>query len=321
MIEDENKIFKNLIKKDPEPGKKNRVMRDYHLYKIPGWVYNKNVDFVEIKYKTLKRSLNKVGLNAQCLYDIIELGLTNIEHRPKCNICGNFCKFKCFSGYSTTCGNFNCIKKQISKSVSKLWENSNYKSTQINSHLEYFKKNEDAIEAIRQRNIEMWKNDEYRNKLIESHKQYILNNPDKMLSSFHGKTFSNKMNKNINFDSSWEKDFIKFCDNQEFIKSIERATFSIPYEFENKKHNYFPDFILTLTNDKKLVIEIKSKWLINFKQINLAKFDAGKNFVIKNKNTYADYLLLIDSDLYKPPTFKDKFNTENVKKILENYLN
>jgi len=99
------------------------------------------------------------------------------------------------------------------------------------------------------------------------------------------------MNKNIypEYRSSWEREFMKYCDKNENIKYWSTEYFPIYYikPTDNKKHRYYPDLYILLKNGEKYIIEIKPSKQIN-NPINQAKFKAAKEFCDKN-----DYKFLI----------------------------
>ncbi len=99
----ELEIFNILLSKDPTPGISNRIMRIDNMYEIPGWVfglYNEVDETVKVKYKKLNKTVRDLGYTDQIVYDILILGLTNIDERPKCPICGNTSRYENFTrGY------------------------------------------------------------------------------------------------------------------------------------------------------------------------------------------------------------------------------
>lgn len=43
--------FNNLLKIDPNPGQKNRCHRIGNVLYVPGWVFGKELEEIEVKYK------------------------------------------------------------------------------------------------------------------------------------------------------------------------------------------------------------------------------------------------------------------------------
>ena len=70
---------------------------------------------------------------------------------------------------------------------------------------------------------------------------------------------------NIIYRSSWELEFMKWCDRQRTIVEWGSEEFFIPYisPVDNRVHRYFPDFIIKVREQtgevKRYVIEVKPK--------------------------------------------------------------
>lgn len=64
----------------------------------------------------------------------------------------------------------------------------------------------------------------------------------------------------IQFDSSYEMNFIEWCESNENIVLLERDFDLLEYEYNGRRH-FVPDFRLWLSNGDFLVVEIKSDWL------------------------------------------------------------
>ena len=103
----EKEQFENLLKKNPFPGKIDQSRlgssRNHKSYVfIPGWVIDKDPESMyEIKFVEL---VNHYKINSQILYDITILGLTSIDSRPKCWVCGKEASFNGWNrGYAKGC--------------------------------------------------------------------------------------------------------------------------------------------------------------------------------------------------------------------------
>jgi hypothetical protein len=70
---------------------------------------------------------------------------------------------------------------------------------------------------------------------------------------------------NIIYRSSWERKFLKYCDNNENIIEYSSEEIVLPYRspVDNRIHRYFPDFYIKVKESngqiKKYLIEIKPK--------------------------------------------------------------
>lgn len=317
----EKEMFDNLLKKDPSPGIKNRIIiNENREIIIPGWMIDSIEDYVNIGKKSTFHYANKFGYTSQIMYDIGVLGLTSINDRPRCPICGNPVEFNIFTrGYFKTCKNPECSKNAIKLTVTELWKNQEYKEIQSRSHAEWASFPENK-ELMRVRSLKMWEDDEYRNRLKTAHIEWAKNNPDKVKSGsnfrgIHGKELSQKSrNGYLFYDSTWEKDFIDFCNKSDFIRSIERSKLHIPYLYEDFTRNYFPDFEIELFTGELLLIEIKPKYLINTDSKTKKKIEAGKKFV-SEENRFLAYLVLNEEILYDDVHFK-KFSSLKLEKFI-----
>lgn len=303
--------FNKLLKIDPNPGQKNRCHRIDNILYVPGWVFGKEPNEVEVKYKKLNKVFNSIGYSTQLIYDILNLGLTNISDRPVCPICDKPTTFNNFwLGYTKTCKDYECRRQSIKSRVTDLWRDEDYRKTQVKSHQEWASVPENK-QKMRETSINIWKRPDYRSKLVEIHKNYILNNPDKILTSVHGVFRSNRQSIDIHYDSSWEKKFLELCErNNNVIISYDRAYLDIPYVYQDKEHTFFPDFKVCLNNGKTLLVEIKAKWLIEHQPKNLEKFKHGEGFV-SNSSTFDKFIVLTDDELFFPPNYK-KFKDDNL---------
>ena len=314
----ELEIFNILLSKDPTPGISNRIKRIDNMYEIPGWVfglYNEVDETVKVKYKKLDKTVRDLGYTDQIVYDILILGLTNIDERPKCPICGNTSRYENFTrGYQKTCGNDVCIHTSIQSTVKSLWDNEEYKETQIKSHLLWCS-NEENIQKMRELSLDVWKRDGYREKQIKSHKEFAKNNPEKLRSGNYGtQECSKAKDMKLHYDSSWEQKFIIFCDECDKISSINRPDFCIPYTYLGTDFTYYPDFVVILQNGAKILFEIKPDYLLNDKKTQ-SKIIAAGNYV--QKDMY--YIVLTETTLFMDASCK-KINISSLMNLI-NKLN
>jgi hypothetical protein len=348
---EETKLFALLLSKDPKPGTKNRIIKNDRIYYLPGWIFDSEEEIVVVKYKSLNRAIIKAGYTPQIVFDILQLGLTDISQRPVCQICGKPVKFfKIYTGgYLKTCSDPNCKSELSRKEVTKLWENQDYRNTQVNSHKEWASK-EENLEQMRQISLRTWKDQNYRdkqvashkewsnkeeNKLIlskrsssawqneeyrkhqsEIHKEFAKNNPEKVRAGQGGNVLSKKSLKGqLRYDSSWEKEFVELLDDIEEVISVERAEFSIPYTIGKEVHNYFPDLVIEFNDKRKFLVEIKANWMIKYDIKTPEKIKAGKKYVEDNNSIFYGYILLKDENLCDGPHYV-KFNRELARKEL-----
>lgn len=72
----------------------------------------------------------------------------------------------------------------------------------------------------------------------------------KLLESAKGKP--------IIFRSSWEKQFVGWCERSDKVQSWASEPICIDYSMpDGSKHHYYPDFAVVFTNGDKWIVEIK----------------------------------------------------------------
>ena len=114
---------------------------------------------------------------------------------------------------------------------------------------------------------------------------------DDILHKYHQNLFKKEIYKDINYQGSYELDFlVKF--NEDF--KIERGKM-FKYEYNGKIKRYFPDFYLPKYN---LIVEIKSNYIYNLaKDINELKkksvLKKGFNFIFIIDKNYTDFNKLL----------------------------
>ena len=66
---------------------------------------------------------------------------------------------------------------------------------------------------------------------------------------------------NIIYRSLWERNFMKYCDENKNIIEWGSEELIVPYisPLDNKQHRYFPDFYIKTKNGDKFMVEIKPK--------------------------------------------------------------
>lgn len=116
-----------------------------------------------------------------------------------------------------------------------------------------------------------------------------------------GYIFSTKMNSDVYYRSSWEKEFISYLDKNEDIKQFLHDSIRIPYyDAKNHKRNYIVDFLVTKNNGDKELIEIKPSCFTE-KDINKRKFAAARKYCedqgIKFRVLTEKYLLHLGLDI------------------------
>lgn len=95
-----------------------------------------------------------------------------------------------------------------------------------------------------------------------------------------GHYFSNKLNKEIYYRSSWELGYFKNLDNDNTVKIFINEPIYISYYYFSKKRNYIPDLLVEYIDGSRKLIEIKPSCYENA-EINKQKFKAAREYCKK----------------------------------------
>lgn len=133
---------------------------------------------------------------------------------------------------------------------------------------------------------ELWKDSEYR---------------ERVMSGYNSCIYVRKDGKHLNLRSSYEYNVCKILESLDIDFEYEVTYF--PYEFDGKKHMYFPDFYLPLYN---LYLEVKPE-IFQSEKISLTKLysvlDRGYNIVFIGESEIEDISLFIEK--IRPYNFND----------------
>lgn len=123
-----------------------------------------------------------------------------------------------------------------------------------------------------------------------------------------GHFYSERQDKNILYRSSYEHRFLSICEKNIEIKEFDTCHFSLPYNFNDKKKNYIPDFKVSYINDTCSLVEIKPFNLLHDPQ-NRKKFETAEKFCQQNN---FDFLLITEKDLFS--SYREKLDySKNLK--------
>lgn len=103
----------------------------------------------------------------------------------------------------------------------------------------------------------------------------------------------------IFYHSSWEKFIIKLLDSSPLVKKFAYEPFGIPYKYDGDMHTYFPDFLVTLCNGDKYLLELKGQVGKGYKDKN--KFKAAQKYCDKRDIQYIVIKGHNYSDILKNP--------------------
>lgn len=92
-----------------------------------------------------------------------------------------------------------------------------------------------------------------------------------------GKRIQSKKGGTIFCHSSWEEKLAKRLDDDDEILTFKKEPFPIPYFFDGKNRNYYPDFFVLRSDGVQLVVEIKPQAFLKI-PMNMVKFEAAKKF-------------------------------------------
>ena len=111
-------------------------------------------------------------------------------------------------------------------------------------------------------------------------------------------------------DSGWEGSAAYHFERSNLVKSYvrnERLGFIIRYHFEDEDHDYYPDFIVRLTNDLNLILEIKGKE----RRKDPVKYEAAKRWVdaVNHARKYGRWAFDVCDRLQELATILKKHNT------------
>lgn len=322
MINEKEKIiFNNLIKQNPKIGKKYkeneyliRKGKGEILYKIFSWMTNDNKEYY-ISSKNSKKFF-EYDLTPQLYYDIVILGLKNIEDRPKCE-CGKYTKFlSIINGYRKYCDRSCMYKYRITSEEFKTCRTGGNRighpvSEETKRKISATEKGKISPPITKETRAKLSKimkgrKITWKDKQSISALKRIEKNPEAALKFVKSRGKSGyykpiKSEKEIRYLSTWELKFMKMCDLSKDILMIDTVE-SIPYVLSGKDHMYIPDFKLKLDIGLTVIIEIKPKNLIN-DPVVIAKRITAKKYC---KKMGYKYITLTEIELFK--RIKGSFN-------------
>lgn len=300
----ESMIFNEFLSKNPFPGKPydnvsfkpNRFGSKTRFF-VPEWLSNEPDRYLPPSKLTL--ILRKFNYTIQMYYDILVLGLTNIEDRPKCPITGEYTKF-----YSITLGyrKYSSIQA-FSKSLSLDTPENRARNAKISKAKmgNQITKGRKITEETRKRMSMAQKghyvSDEAKRHMSESHVgkpgsrkgiphskevrdrlskltlERIDKNPE-IIENFikYGIQKTNKgyyksdkyVGNNITgkwfyYMSNFEAVVLELCDKLDTVSYIDKCPI-IKYEFNGKGKRYLPDILVKFTTGETVILELKPKY-------------------------------------------------------------
>lgn len=284
MINEDN-LLKNLYNNSPKRsgfniGNFRRGSGKHVEYNLFSWITGESEDlWVSSLY--MNYYLSKYGLTSQLYYDIVVLDIQNTSDRPKCRYCGKSLPFKTMlKGYLNFC-NLSCTAKWGNKVPSKI--------KNVSKALTGKKLSKQHREALSKGAI----------------RRLIKGKSNGYYNVKKGKYKPNKCQKELTYLSSWELEFMKLCDKDKFVDSIDSLNFSIPYvDYDKLNRNYLADFKVITKTGLTIIVEIKPKRL-QYSENNLLKRIAGKKFCYNNS---MKYIVLTEEQLFSPTSKNGGFS-------------
>ena len=80
--------------------------------------------------------------------------------------------------------------------------------------------------------------------------------------------------------SSWEKKFAETLDEDKKVLNFQYEPMALRYNYKGGKRNYYPDFLVRMTDGNIIIYEVKPKNLVNYGK-NKPKAAAGRRFCRK----------------------------------------
>lgn len=323
-----NKVYEEFYLRNPNKG--HKVLSSQFLEKLPDQIKSCHIIFpswftkeefdITLTSKQAKNYLNTLGLNIQNYYDIVVLGLMNIESRPRC-VCGNLCPFKGFSvGYSKYCckkhaqkyreipesfiiaGRTSKLGKKTSEEVKRKISESEKrtKSTRI------YKPTPETLAKLSKAKRGRPKSRIWKQHMSESALRRIKENPEKALSNLKGTTGMRGGNislysckkaggKIIRCLSSWEERFLRLCDeNLKYVISVDTYGALDYVDPLGKNRLYIPDFFLKLDTGTNVLVEIKPL-SFKYEPLVLSKKKAALKYCRQNN---MKYVILTEKEIF-----------------------
>lgn len=312
-MNDNEQILK-LIKLNPNPKSNNIVINKgvrnlYYL--IPKWLSGDNDKYYF--YNKLGRKLKEFNISIQVYYDVLILGITNINDRPKCRYCGEYTKFTGLTtGYREYCNSSH--KSKYIRRSEEFKKDLSEKLKGVGNPFYGKSHSSESKNKIRMARLGSTSSESTKSKIGNSMSMYFKNNPDKLYKFMESATRLDKKYKRgyiniskskspLRYMSSWELEFLKWCESSDEISEVSIPP-TVDYTYEGRNHVYYPDFLLTMSDNRKVIVGIKPYSKLN-------------NPVVITKRLYSEKLFLNSEYQYLIITENEIFNNLSIYKCLE----
>jgi len=158
-----------------------------------------------------------------------------------------------------------------------------------------------------------------RNRKSKIFSDLITNNKINLLTYKRGKFYSDKMNTEFYCRSKLELEVSKLFEEYDFITQYIHEPFSITYTYEGKRHRYIPDYLVTISDGSKILVEVGSIGYKKFRDTRFKeKVEAGKKFCLDKKYSF---VFLTDQTLSKLENEKNSINCwDHLKALCHNIV-
>lgn len=111
-----------------------------------------------------------------------------------------------------------------------------------------------------------------------------------------GTHLSTKTNESYKYRSEWELRYMIWLDTNDDVRTYSYEALKITYvsNLKSKRlRNYIPDFLVTMSDGRELLVEIKPKRFLE-KPINKKKFDSARAWCAENSR---EFVILTEIEL------------------------
>lgn len=82
--------------------------------------------------------------------------------------------------------------------------------------------------------------------------------------------------------SYWEQQVAEVLDNSDSVRAFEKDSLKLRYHFDNKTRIYIPDFLVTLTDGRVIIIEVKADYFLDDPKTKI-KLEVMKDYARRHK--------------------------------------
>ena len=99
----------------------------------------------------------------------------------------------------------------------------------------------------------------------------------------------------ITYRSLWERKVMLYCDRSDQVVKWSSEELHIPYlnPRDNRYHNYYPDFALTMRDGKRIIVEVKPAFQ-KFNPVNQQKFLSAQAWCKENDH---EFIVLTEKEI------------------------